>query len=272
VTTFCIVSLVAALAFYLAAALLFQGHFLWHKSGWDALGRKSLKLGLVVHAISIVLHFALSGQALFANMMVIIASLVMALVVAGLLGERYARIRHLGLLTAPLAFLGLLYPLLMPVQFDEAESMLLRFPWLGVHVLVTLLGDAGFALAFCTAAIYLIQSRQLKRGRLNRYLPALDTAGRITDYAVGYGFFLFSAGLAMGLVWLLGAPGEFLGRGDPKILMAVPTWLAYAAYLYLRGVRGEYGSRLKWLVIAGFLFVVANLLGVRHDFAVNATL
>ena len=119
-TTFCIVSLVIALAFYLAAALLFQGHFLWHKSGWDALGRKSLKLGLAVHAISIVLHFALSGQALFANMLVIIASLVMALVVAGLLGERYARIRHLGLLTAPLAFLCLLYPLLMPLRYEEA--------------------------------------------------------------------------------------------------------------------------------------------------------
>ena len=144
-TTFCIVSLVIALAFYLAAALLFQGHFLWHKSGWDALGRKSLKLGLVVHAISIVLHFALSGQALFANMMVIIASLVMALVVAGLLGERYARIRHLGLLTAPLAFLGLLYPLLMPIRFAEAESILVEYPFLGIHVVLTLLGHVGFA-------------------------------------------------------------------------------------------------------------------------------
>ena len=40
-TTFCIVSLVIALAFYLAAALLFQGHFLWHKSGWDALGARA---------------------------------------------------------------------------------------------------------------------------------------------------------------------------------------------------------------------------------------
>ena len=84
-------------------------------------------------------------------MMVIITSLVMALVVAGLLGERYARIRHLGLLTAPLAFLGLLYPLLMPIRFEEAESILVEYPFLGIHVVLTLLGHVGFALAFCSA-------------------------------------------------------------------------------------------------------------------------
>ena len=199
-TTFCIVSLVIALAFYLAAALLFQGHFLWHKSGWDALGRKSLKLGLAIHAISIVLHFALSGQALFANMLVIIASLVMALVVAGLLGERYARIRHLGLLTAPLAFLGLLYPLLMPLRFEEAESILVEYPFLGIHVVLTLLGHVGFALAFCSAVGYLVQHQALKKGRLNSYLPALDTAAAATFRFAGGGYQNFRS-LPWAWVW-----------------------------------------------------------------------
>ena len=32
------------------------------------------------------------------------------------------------------------------------------------------------------------------------------------------------------------------------------------------GFAGQRGSRLKWLVIAGFLLALANLLGVRHDF------
>ncbi len=271
-TAACLLFLGVSLCCYLAAAFLYHVRLFFNKPHLDRWGRNGLLLGVAVHAVGVILHLLLSGQPPFSSMLLLVSLLIIPFVGAGLAIEEFTRVRHLGLLLAPLAFLGLLYPLLMPVQFDEAESMLLRFPWLGVHVLVTLLGDAGFALAFCTAASYLIQSRQLKRGRLNRYLPALDTAGRITDYAVGYGFFLFSAGLAMGLVWLLGAPGEFLGRGDPKVLMAVPTWLAYAAYLYLRGVRGEYGSRLKWLVIAGFLFVVANLLGVRHDFAVNAAL
>ena len=265
-TTFCIVSLVVALAFYLAAALLFQGHFLWHKSGWDALGRKSLKLGLAVHAISIVLHFALSGQALFANMLVIIASLVMALVVAGLLGERYVRIRHLGLLTAPLAFLGLLYPLLMPLRFEEAESILVEYPFLGIHVVLTLLGHVGFALAFCSAVGYLVQHQALKKGQLNSYLPALDTAAAATFRFAGGGFSLFTLGLGMGAIWLFGAPGEYLAGGDTKIWLALPTWFVFGIYLYLRGIGRRHGSHLKWLVIVGFVLGLINLLWVRHDF------
>lgn len=265
-TTFCIVSLGAALAFYLAAALLFQGHFLWHKSDWDALGRKSLKLGLAVHAVSIVLHFALSGQALFANMLVIIASLVMALVVAGLLGERYAHIRHLGLLTAPLAFLGLLYPLLLPIRFEQAESILVEYPFLGIHVVLTLLGHVGFALAFCAAVGYLVQHQALKKGRLNSYLPALDTAAAATFRFAGGGFSLFTLGLGMGAIWLFGAPGEYLAGRDAKIWLALPTWFVFGIYLYLRGIGRRHGRRLKWLVIAGFVLGLINLLWVRHDF------
>ena len=48
--------------------------------------------------------------------------------------------------------------------------------------------------------------------------------------------------------------------------MALPTWLTYAGYLYLLGIRHQQSSRLTWLVIAGFVLAVVNLLGVRHDF------
>ena len=265
-TTACIIFLCVSLASYLAAAFLYQGRLFLSKPHFDRWGQGCLQAGVVVHALGVVLHLLMSGMSPFSNMLTVVSLLIVAFIVAGLAIERFTAARQLGLLLAPLAFFGLLYPMLMPVRFDGAESMLIRFPWLGVHVMVTLLGHVGFALAFCGASVYLLQSRQLKKGQLNRFLPALDTAGQVTDYAVGYGFFLFSVGLAMGIIWLFGAPGEYLGRGDPKIWMAAPTWLAYAAYLYLRGVRRQYSSRLKWLVIVGFLFVVANLLGVRHDF------
>ena len=46
----------------------------------------------------------------------------------------------------------------------------------------------------------------------------------------------------------------------------MPTWLVFAVYLYLRGIRQRHGRRLKWLVVAGFLLGLINLIGVRHDF------
>ena len=265
-TTACLIFLGISLLLYLAASLLFQGDFLFGKTRWHRLGFNALLVGLAVNGVGLLLHFLISGQSPFSNLLTLIALLVMAFLAAGLLIEHWVGTKHLGLLLAPLAFLGLLYPVLMPVRFDDVEHILLRFPWLGIHVAITLIGHVGFALAFCTAVAHLIQARLLKRGRLNHYLPPLDTAAAVTFYSAGVGFSFFTIGLGMGIVWLFGAPGEYLGPRDTKIWLALPTWTVYAVYLYLRGVRGQHGSRLMWLAIAGFALAVLNLVGVRHGF------
>ena len=270
-TTACIVVLTISLAMYLSAALLLQGHFLFRKSNWSVWGRNVLALGVGVHVMGMVLHFAFSRLSPLTNLISLLSLFIIAFLSAGLLIESRTGGRYLSLLLAPLAFLVLLYPMLMPVRFDDAESMLVRFPWLGVHLVVTLIGHVGFALAFGAAVIYLVQARLLKRGRLNRYLPALDSTAHVTFYATGAGFSFFSLGVAMGIIWLFEAPGEYLGARDLKMWMALPTWLTYAGYLYLRGIRHQQGSRLTWLVIAGFVLAVSNLLGVRHNFVESPT-
>lgn len=265
-TTACLVVLTISLVLYLSATLLLQGHFLFRKSHWSAWGRNALTLGVGVHVMGLILHTAFSRLSPITNLIFLLSLFIIAFLIAGLLLEGRAGARYLSLLLAPLAFLVLLYPMLMPVRFDDAESMLVRFPWLGVHLVVTLIGHVGFALAFGAAVIYLVQARLLKKGRLNRYLPALDSSSHVTLFATGIGFSFFTLGLAMGIIWLFGAPGEYLGARDVKIWMALPTWLTYAGYLYLRGIRHQQSSRLTWLVIAGFVLAVVNLLGVRHDF------
>ena len=262
----CTITLAISLALYFVATLLFQGDVVLHRSGWNRWGRRILIAGMAILAVGLLMHFLMAGPSPFSDMLVIIALLVLALLFVGLLVEHYARLHRLSALLAPLAFFALLYPVLMPIRFDQAESILLRYPWLGVHVFVSMLGLVGFALAFCTASAYLVQAHSLKRGRLNRYLPALDTAASATYLFAGMGFLVFTLGLVMGVIWLFGAPGEHLGGSDLKIWMAVPTWLVFAVYLYLRGVDNRHGSRLKWLIIVGFLLSLANLFGVRHNF------
>ena len=265
-TTECAAIIAVSLALYLSASLFFQGQIFLGRRSWIGLGRKTLRVGVGVHALGLVIHFAVSGTSPFTDMLLIISLFVVAVVLANEMIERFTEFRSLGFIVAPLAFFGLLYPVLMPIRFEEAESILLRYPWLGVHVGTTLLGIVGFALSFTAAVIVMVQSRMLKRGRLNPWLPALDTAANATDRFAGAGFFVFTIGLVMGVIWFFGAPGEFLGSGDLKILLTLPTWVVFAAYLYLRGVTGRQESRLKWLVIAGFFLALVNLLAVRHDF------
>lgn len=265
-TTACAITLGISLMLYLTAALLFQGSFLLRKTGWELRGRRALLVGVSVHALGMGLHATLSGQSPFSSMLVVLSWLIIALLGAALLAEHYTRIRYLSLLASPLAFLALLYPILMPVQLAGSQYVLVQYPWLGVHVVLTLLGYVGFALAFCTAVTYLLQQRALKSGRLNHYLPALDTAATATFRFAGIGFSIFTLGLGMGIIWLFGAPGEYLQGRDTKVWMAIPSWAVFAYYLYVRGIHRRHGSGLKWIVIVGFLLALANLVGVRHDF------
>lgn len=266
-TPACILALGLTLLLYLAAALLFQGQFLLRHGSWDRWGHRLLVAGVSLHAVGLTLHFLLSGRTPMASMLIVVSLITVALLAAVLVLERFTGARHLSLVAAPLAFLALLYALVMPVRFDASEPLLLRYPWLGIHVLLTLAGDICFAVAFCGALAYMVQSRSLKRGRLNRYLPPLDTSAAATWRFAAAGFSLYTLGLVMGIIWLFGAPGEYLRPRDAKILLALPTWAVFAVYLYRRGVGHQHGSRLKWLVIVGFLLTLANLLVVRHQFS-----
>lgn len=268
-TTGCLVVLGISLLLYLLASLFLQGRLWWGHASWEKWGQRSLMAGIVVHVIGIGLHSGISGQSPLSHMTSVISLVVVAFLVVGLLIELRTSVRNLTLFLAPIAFLGLLYPLLMPVRFEDAGSMLVRYPWLGVHVFITLLGHVGFALSFLGAAVYLLQRRALKRGRLNHYLPALDAASRVAFYSAGGGFFFFTIGLGMGAMWLFGAPGEYLGGTDTKIILAIPTWIGFALYLYARGVRGMHGSRLKWVIIVAFAVAVANYVLVPHRFTIE---
>ena len=265
-TTACAISLGLSLVLYLGATLCSHAHLLFAHRSWEKWGLRLLMSGWIVQAVGMTLHFAFSGEPPLSSMLVLVSLVTLALLAAALLGEYFLRARHVSLIAAPLAFFALLYALLMPVRFDTARHILLRHPWLGIHVGFTLLGYIGFAVAFCGAVAYLAQNRALKNGRLNRYLPSLNAAASVTFRFAAGGFWLFTMGLIMGLVWQFTAPDEYLRAQDPKIWIALPIWAAFAVYLYQRGVARRHGSHLKWLVILGFVLALVNLLGVRHQF------
>ena len=269
-TTACAVVLTLSLLCYLGAALLLQGDFILRRRSWSRRGRLILAIGGAINALGVAIHLLVSQQPPFSHMLVVASLFIVVLLGAGLVAEHYFQIRHLSLIQAPLVFLGLLYAVLMPVRLPEAESILLRYPWLGVHVGFSLLGLVGFGLACTTATTYLLQMKLLKQGRLDRFLPPLDTTAQATYYLAAGGFSVFSVGLGMGIIWFFDLPEAGLPSGDLKIWLTLPTWVLFGIYLYLRGITGRHSSRLKWLVIGGFLLALVNLFGVRHHFGLAA--
>ena len=265
-TIACIITLTTSLCLYFAASILLHVSFVISKSRWREYGLHLILAGLLIQIFGMFLHAILSNSSPFSNMLVIVSWLVIIIITIALLVERFTKLRYLVFMVTPLAFVALLYPLLMPVEFRESEIILLRFPWLGAHVVLTLVGYVGQALAFCTATTYILQKNKLKQGSLNQYLPALDTASKATFYFASAGFFCFTLGLSMGIICYFDAPGEFLHGQDLKIWMALPTWMLFGLYLYRRGIRRDHGSKLKWLIILGFLTAITNLVAIRHDY------
>ncbi|NKB71338.1 MAG: hypothetical protein GKR89_30050 [Candidatus Latescibacteria bacterium] len=270
-TTSCAIVLSLSLLCYLSAALLLQGDFILRRHTWSRWGRLILTGGGAINALGVLIHLLVSQQPPFSHMLVVASIFIVVMLGVGLFIESYFHIRHLSLLQAPLAFLGLLYAVLMPVRLPEAESILLRYPWLGVHVAISMLGLVGFALSCATAIIYLLQMKLLKQGRLDRFLPALDTTAQATYYLAAGGFSFFSVGLGMGVIWYFDLTEARPEADDLKIWLSLPTWILYGTYLYMRGITGRHSSRLKWLVIAGFLLALVNLFGVRHHFGLAAS-
>ncbi|MBI3780491.1 MAG: cytochrome c biogenesis protein CcsA [candidate division NC10 bacterium] len=133
------------------------------------------------------------------------------------------------------------------------------------HVVLTLLGNAAFALACCGALMYLLQERQLKSkqpGVLFHRLPSLNLLDELCHLALSVGFPLLTLGLLSGALLAYSAWGSFL-TWDGKQIWSIVTWFFYAALLHGRLAGGWRGRKAAILSIIGFCGVVFASLGAN---------
>lgn len=135
---------------------------------------------------------------------------------------------------------------------------------LPVHVLLAILGNALFSLAFAVSLAYLVQERRLKAKRVPARwpLPPLETLDRLNHRFLSWGLSLFTLAIVSGVVWAHVAWGQFWS-GEPRLLSAVVTWFVYAAVFQGRITAGLRGRRAATLTIFGFATLVCSLIGVN---------
>ncbi len=124
-----------------------------------------------------------------------------------------------------------------------------------LHVTLAILAYAAFALSFVLSVLYLIQSRQIRRGRtglLFSRLPPLEVLGRMNRTSVSIGLAVLALSIVLGLVW---ADRFWTTLKDPKVEWAVLTLLIYGVLLWMDR-RGWEGPRVALLSILGFSVVL----------------
>jgi ABC-type uncharacterized transport system permease subunit len=168
-------------------------------------------------------------------------------------GYLLASIKHrlgvLGVFVAPAALGLLAVARLSPTgTATEGLSRLGR-----IHISVTTLGVALFAVATGFAAVYLLGERGLKSKRFDGILfkrgMALQTLDRITHRMVLVGFPIFTIGILLGMVWSSQRSG---GSIRPEYPLSLVGWGFFASLLVGRSVRGWRGRKTALLTILGF--------------------
>jgi len=256
------VFLVALVLYILAAGLYLAFHFS-RKAGRARAGFGLALAGLLAHTAALIIRTAKSGHAPFTNMYESLSFLAWASVVAYILMERKFKIRAAGgyVLLIVIALMALASSPLMPKEIAPLVPALQSY-WLWLHVSITLLGEAFFAVAFITSLMYLRAASRESRGQ--KPTPSSDKLDSISYRSVAVGFPLFTlGGLVLGMVWAYKAWGTYWSW-DPKEVWSLITWFVFALYLHTRIVMGWKGRRSAIIALIGFLAALFTYFGVNY--------
>ncbi len=127
-----------------------------------------------------------------------------------------------------------------------------------LHVTLSVLAYAAFALAFVLSFVYLLEHRHLRRRRPGPVFwrfPPLEGLERMSRGSVRVGLVSLVAGTALGILWQWRIRHYFLFT-DPKVLVTLAILVLYWIYLRLSQRGGWRGARASLLCVLTFLVVL----------------
>lgn len=252
-----------AFFFYIAAAFFYFFFLFTRKEQSAKTAYKLAFAGLLIHSAALIWRTFESGHAPLTNMYESLSFLAWASILAYVIIEGMFKIGKAGPYLM-LIVIGLMALASSPLMPKEATPLIpaLQSYWLWLHVSVTLLGEAFFAIAFVTSLMYLFADSKQKKG-LKSGLSA-EKLDSVSYKCIAIGFPLFTlGGLVFGMVWAYEAWGSYWSW-DPKEVWSLITWFVYALYLHTRMVMGWKGRRSAFIAILGFLAALFTYFGVNY--------
>jgi cytochrome c-type biogenesis protein CcsB len=257
------------LFFYLALVgyLLGTLHYLLHiASQRPSIGRvatASTVAGFLAHTLSLIFRIYTLGRPPLGSLYDSFSFLAWAIVLIYLVTEyRYGN-RVIGAFVLPMVLLAGSVAAALPRRLADLGPAL-QGVGLWVHVALAILGNAAFALTFCTGLMYILQERQLKSrhiGRMHFRLPSLELLDEVGVKSLLFGFPLLTLALVTGSIWAEHTRGSFLPLYGREI-WSILSWLIYGGLLYARLSAGWRGRKAAILAIIGFCLVLFTLIGV----------
>jgi ABC-type transport system involved in cytochrome c biogenesis permease subunit len=152
---------------------------------------------------------------------------------------------------------------------------LLQSPLFTIHIVSVLFAYASFALAFVLGITYVLLFKEIKAKHLGFFyarLPSLQVLDVMNGRVVTIGWIFLTLGIAIGGFWATQTQvqtspdprAQAMSLFDPKILVALVSWLVYSFAVVARRGMGWTGRRAAWLSAFGFAIVLLNFLPVGY--------
>lgn len=260
-----IIFFAAALIFLFLSTLHYLLYLVYRNPMVPRVARFSLYLTFIAQLGYFLMRYFQGGMPFGTNMYESLVFFSWCLVAAYLIITMKYKLPVVGAFVMPITFLLMIAAALLPNKGIGEIPPALRSNWLPIHVSLSFMGDALFAMAFGTGVMYLIQERQLKKKRPGAFyyrLPSLDVLDSMNYWALTIGFPLLTLGIITGSVWAQYAWGSYW-QWDPKETWSLITWLIYAAVLHARLTVGWRGRKAAWFSIIGFAAVLFTFFGVN---------
>ena len=171
--------------------------------------------------------------------------------------EFYHRERSVGAFVLPFILVFFLASHLAPA--DRLSPTQAHGPTFALHVTLSILAYAAFALSFVLSLIFLVENRFLRSHKLGNVvwrLPALDLLERMSRSSVLIGLASIAIGTALGFVWVDRLTGQSFY--DPKYVVTLLVLLLYVVYLQLSRSAAWRGARASRLCIFNFVVVILS--------------
>lgn len=262
----------AAALLYFISSVFYTSHLWTQNEKVCTYGFYAIVAGALLQTVSLVTAY--SGGVLVTggldNTLYLFAWLV-ALVYIG--SQFIFRASVFGAFVAPLAFIMTLPHVILPQGIIEHDPSL-RNPWIIIHILLILLGEALFTVAFVSGILYIFQENKIKSKRVGGFIqkfPSLTTLDKINHICLIVGFPLLTLGLALGLLLAREIWGNAWQWGQKETWSFV-TWFLYAVLIHGRlasgwkGRKAALGAVLGFCIILFTFFVIGYLAPGQHDF------
>ena len=259
---------------YALAFAAYTAHFSRRDPAAGRAATALLVAGALLHTFVIGMQTMEVGHVPFAGATQAISTFVWLLVLAYLYTEVTTDERGLGIFILPIILVLQVLPVVQTPGV-EPRSPVLDSPLFWVHVSAMLGAYASFGLAAVIGVTYVLQFKELKAKHLVFFftrLPSLQALDVMNSRSVSIGWLLMTVGLVSGAMWIGQARAiapddprvQAMSLADPKIFVALISWVVYTFALVARRAIGWRGKRSAYLSALGFAIVLLNFVPVSY--------